>query len=142
MGWHPSRQPGPRAPASAVVATVFHTLTVPADLDMRDLGEVLRRGVLPVTRTLIQPGELTGIAVYLVGRPQDHRPPAGPEVHVRVTHIERGVWTYKAGVFTAELQSAQDVAFGLAEVIENDISESGYAWGEQRIFRGRVPGPC
>jgi hypothetical protein len=38
------------------------------DLDMRDLGEVLRRGVLPVTRALFQPGELTGIDVYLVGQ--------------------------------------------------------------------------
>jgi hypothetical protein len=111
------------------------------DLDMRDLGEVLRRGVLPVTRALFQPGELMGIDVYLVGRPEDFEPPFGAEVHVRLIDVERNVWTCKAGVYTAELQSAEDLAYWLSEAIENDISESGYAWGEQRTFHGRVPGP-
>jgi hypothetical protein len=95
---------------------------MPDDLDMRDVGEVLRRGVLPVTRALFQPGELTGIDVYLVGRPEDYDPPYGAEVHVRVTDIEGNAWTCKAGVFTAELQSAEDLAYWLSEAIENDIS--------------------
>jgi hypothetical protein len=116
-------------------------VTMTDDLDIRDLGEVLRRGVLPVTRALFAPGELMGIDVYLVGRPDDHEPPYGAEVHVRVTDIERNVWTCKAGVYTPELQSAEDLAYWLSEAIENDISESGYAWGEQRTFNGRVPGP-
>jgi hypothetical protein len=101
-----------------------------ADLDPRDLEEVRRRVVEPVVQTLI-PDELGDVWLYLDTDFVSVRVMARGELVIWSTlgRLDEGLW------------DAVEWADRFYDMLTNDLPTTGFAWGQQREGRYRVPGP-
>lgn len=102
------------------------------DLDCSDLGEVRRRVVEPVVRSLVRPEELERLQLRSGPLP-GHQPvfDDDPEIWLVLTakgeQFERRVC--KA---TEELWSAQEQADDLHDALWDWLVETKFAWGQNR----------
>lgn len=114
------------------------------DLDFSDLSEVQRRVVDPVLSAFFKPGELREAGVQL-GHPFGDAPAFvgdAPEVWLSAVDVDGDPFIYRLGKATAELWDAVDVADGLADALQDAITESRYGWGEVREASYEVPPPA
>jgi hypothetical protein len=102
---------------------------MPGDLDFDDHAEVLRRVVQPVLAAMYRDGEVIDARVGVI----DER------LIVTITTIDEAD-EYDIGWAHSTDMDATEVAYDLAGRIEEYISETSFAWGEQRLMRGPIPG--
>jgi len=112
-----------------------------ADLDLQDLGEVHRRVVTPVLDGLFRPGELISIEL-VAGAPEGH-PHAGDHDALWLKLVDHDADTHweRIGKALDHLVSAADLAWYLEDRITEWLSETRYAWSEERHLMGPFPGP-
>jgi hypothetical protein len=103
---------------------------VTEDLNFSDLAEVRRRVVEPVLAVLYRDGEVVEARVEV----------SGERLLVAITTVDE-TDTYDIGWAHSGMMDAVQVAYELADRIEEYISETSFAWGEQRRMSGPVPGP-
>lgn len=101
------------------------------DLDFSDHAEVLRRVVQPVLTALYLEGEVLDARVGVVGE----------RLIVTITTVDESD-DYDIGFAGSGLMDAGVVAYDLGSRIEEYISETSFAWGQQRLMRGPIPDPA
>lgn len=101
------------------------------DLDPRDLGEVRRRVVEPVLRSLIRPDELGDVDLSV----------EDGDVYVRVAAQGELVTWSLLGTLDDRSWDAREMADRFYDLITDDLPTTAFAWGEQREGRYQVPGP-
>ena len=89
----------------------------------------MRRVVQPVLAAMYLEGELLDARIGV----------ADERLIVTITTID-DVDEYDVGWAYSGLMDATQLAYDLADRIEEYISETSFAWGEQRSMRGPIPG--
>lgn len=102
-----------------------------ADLDFNDHAEVLRRVVQPVLTAMYREGEVVGHGLRVVNE----------RLLVSITTVDE-LDEYDIGWAGSRLVDATEVAYDLADRIAEYISETSFAWGEERLMHGPIPGPA
>lgn len=102
-----------------------------ADLDLRDTAEVRWRVVIPVARSLLRADELEDVLVEVS---PDRFPAVGriDALRVAVKACEEWMEAPRRWFVTDEPSDAQWLADELYDLLQAELAESRFAWGEMR----------